>query len=1318
MAPNHVQAEVVIQLSLGASITVHNVRMVNVSEIKVVSDNHKRTADCLSLSDIIDLLSITGLSIEHCQLSLQGRVEATITDLTTNNSSVLLLVSTDKLQKIAIRNSEFHYSTLRTTASHENRIFNGDVAINALSIESSLLSNSNVTVNLKIQIVHELSILNTSITTVDSEDGESYRTGIVTDTGETARLHLLVENCHIIGNSQALRITASRSSHVELNVHQCLIANNGHLGYHRSGGIGITQSGNSVTVNKVTSTILSGNKYAQIEICEEDSFSGNTTVTVFNSTINNSVRVPGVEYSGAGAHFHTVNGQLSLNFTQNHFEHNVYGVCLEGVSHKYELNFKENVVLGTIPVTTNGGGLYIDQLLSGTGLIGVVNVSLCHFKNNKVPAMYIESMPIQTLTITETVFEQNYNGIIFDLKPGDYVYLPKLIIKNSIFKGNTMVSLGVESLHSQVEYGSLKMVNMLLKNVSFLNNTNLNAGIVQVDSSFNTSIEDSCVFSCNKGSAIKAFETTVTFSGKVIFENNVAFQGGAISLIFSNITLQYQSKDEVQTSLLFMSNTAIDVGGAIFIGQSWNIDSFTGSSCFYELEGVSYQELKRLNVTTLVFIDNSAINGGMDIYGATPNTWCQLKLQGEKNHSSSSVVEGYIFNLSSESSPSRISSDPKRVCLCDSSSQLMCANFSHIFYNTQRYPGEVFQLNLTVVGFEFGTVTGPVFAYLIAHTNNSNSSLERSQYVRQVPFNACTRLDFTVNSLNRMEIIVLAVNTTKTTTPADFSQISSSIKSFNDSPSHTIPFSLLTTFVYINVTLHNDHCPTGFSLNTDTGKCDCAPMLQHLWINDCTISDSTPQITRSGNNWIKPIFDPEGILISKYCPFNYCKQETVSISLSLSVNDSYKQCALNRIGILCGTCPSSLSLAIGSSRCIECSDSYHILLLIAFAAAGIVLVLFIKVLDVTVSKGTINGLIFYANIIWTNQSVLFPPQNQANSLLQFLKVFIAWLNLDLGIETCFIQHLDGYWKTWLQFAFPAYVWLIAGLIILVSHYSTKATKIFGNNSMPVLATLFLLSYAKLLRTILVVLEFTVLVIYPHGQKTVWSFDGNVQYFDPKHIVLFVAAIIILLVLWLPYTFALLFIQCLRRHSHLYFLRWVGRLKPLFDSYSGPLKDRHHYWTGIGLLARLVLVLTSAATLTIAPFISALTIAITAPLLCLLVLSVYKQWQLSVLEGCFLTNMAMFSSGALFVKAQGWDTNSLDSLACTSLGITFILFLAIIVYHVWRRCPLPKIQRNSTRNGYEDINNIQASLLQSTTHQEVSVPKLREALLEASDETAT
>jgi len=97
----------------------------------------------------------------------------------------------------------------------------------------------------------------------------------------------------------------------------------------------------------------------------------------------------------------------------------------------------------------------------------------------------------------------------------------------------------------------------------------------------------------------------------------------------------------------------------------------------------------------------------------------------------------------------------------------------------------------------------------------------------------------------------------------------------------------------------------------------------------------------------------------------------------------------------------------------------------------------------------LNGLIFYANIVKANEYILLPHE-QTNPLT----VFKAWLNLDLGIETCFIDGLSAYSKTWLQFAFLLYIWSI----IILAKYSDEVAKVMGNNSVPVLATLFLFSY--------------------------------------------------------------------------------------------------------------------------------------------------------------------------------------------------------------------------------------------------------------------
>ena len=82
------------------------------------------------------------------------------------------------------------------------------------------------------------------------------------------------------------------------------------------------------------------------------------------------------------------------------------------------------------------------------------------------------------------------------------------------------------------------------------------------------------------------------------------------------------------------------------------------------------------------------------------------------------------------------------------------------------------------------------------------------------------------------------------------------------------------------------------------------------------------------------------------------------------------------------------------------------------------------------------------------------------------------------------------------------------LIIVSSHYSTTAAKLSGRNAVQVLATLFLLSYAKLLRITITAFSFTILE-YPDGSvKRVWLYDGNVEYLKGKHIALFVAALLL------------------------------------------------------------------------------------------------------------------------------------------------------------------------------------------------------------------
>ena len=172
-----------------------------------------------------------------------------------------------------------------------------------------------------------------------------------------------------------------------------------------------------------------------------------------------------------------------------------------------------------------------------------------------------------------------------------------------------------------------------------------------------------------------------------------------------------------------------------------------------------------------------------------------------------------------------------------------------------------------------------------------------------------------------------------------------------------------------------------------------------------------------------------------------------------------------------------------------------------------------------------------------------------------LRIFLAWLNLDFGIESCFVQGLNAFWSSWLQFVFPLYIWSIAVVIILMCRHSTRflVIELF-------LCWLFLMSYLKLLRTVVDICSYTTLTVYPSESKIViWYLDGNLLYGRNPHIFLLLVAIAILILVYMPYTVVMFFIQWLRRFSHLRVLKWIPKFNPVFDAHLAPLKDKYHYW---------------------------------------------------------------------------------------------------------------------------------------------------------------
>ena len=746
---------------------------------------------------------------------------------------------------------------------------------------------------------------------------------------------------------------------------------------------------------------------------------------------------------------------------------------------------------------------------------------------------------------------------------------------------------------------------------------------------------ENSTFSGATNSAVYLISSTFNISGMTAFSDNSGKQGGAVVLYSSQILLR---GGEVS----FINNHATSVGGAIFANNEMLESHMLYPRVSQTVEEKCHIVCLQHDGIHVSFINNTAVSGGSATYGVTlDETVC----------SSFCPVHHVQDMLTVEpDEPSVISSDPVRVCTCQKNTNTPdCSTTDQTFVSV--FPGEIFSIRLAVVGLVYGTVKSTVVAKLqdSSSTLTLGTDLEEESYT----IFGCTDVQYTVYSNNTEETLVAIPPVSGPSEMSGPKTVYARKMQSSEKLVYTLPPSAFQSALFVRIGIKE--CPKGFELSeTSPVYCKCALILEQnsFSLDQCNISSQ--RITRRGTVWVS-YSNESGVVAHTHCPFGYCRPEQTLVDLDYPDT----QCTQNRSGVLCGGCENGSSVALGSSRCIQCTNTFTALLLV-FMVAGVLLVFLIKALNLTVAMGTINGLIFYANIVGANQAIFFPD---GHTLSKILTVFISWLNLDFGIETCFFDGLDSYSKTWLQFVFPLYIWLIATVIIVASRRSTRFTTLMGNNSVPVLATLLLLSYGKLLRTSIAVFSFAQ-VTYQDGSKDlVWAVDGNIQYLGQKHIALFIVTTAAVLGLWVPYTILLLSGQAIRKCTcHKRFHR-VLNLQLFFEAYHGPFNNGHAHWVGTLLVARVVLYTVFAsffATETRVNLLSTTLLTVILMMYTPVFGFAYKKNWLTALECSFLLNLTLLSSGTLYIETTG--SRGKEWLVGISVGVAFFQFLGILVYH--------------------------------------------------------
>ena len=467
-----------------------------------------------------------------------------------------------------------------------------------------------------------------------------------------------------------------------------------------------------------------------------------------------------------------------------------------------------------------------------------------------------------------------------------------------------------------------------------------------------------CSFVANKanktGGGIHAASSIVTLSNRTHealnvppatfnFVENTADKGGAI-YFETNSKLNCMVDGITQFKINFIANFAVQHGGAIYIKDetylsvcnSTSSNHKTQRECFFQvMYNFNGGQLK--NKTYFSFINNSAPIGSV-LYGGLLDR-CKVSPMSDiyypyfRNNVSGleyfqAETEG---NLTMDSDS--IASNVVRVVRCDQDGIALDNRISV-------FKGRPF--NVSVKAFDQVNHT---FRASIRSFLPEEHVLGKGQQLQSISEN-CTNLTYSITSPSDSVNLVLYAE---------------------EGPCEHHGLSSFSTYVKFK----KCSCLIGFIQSDDLNNCDCDldPKLK-----DYVEVINTTLFKRYKNTWINyyPYEQKNGYIIHPNCPNNYCKPPDTGIFNLSESNGCDRQCAFNCKGLLCGQYKQGFSLSLVSSHFSKCPSDWLGLAIVNFLVGvinGIVLVVILLFLNLSVACGTLNGVIFYANMEMTNKSL-------------------------------------------------------------------------------------------------------------------------------------------------------------------------------------------------------------------------------------------------------------------------------------------------------------------------------------------------------------
>uniref|UniRef100_A0A1X7TRB4 TRP C-terminal domain-containing protein n=1 Tax=Amphimedon queenslandica TaxID=400682 RepID=A0A1X7TRB4_AMPQE len=380
------------------------------------------------------------------------------------------------------------------------------------------------------------------------------------------------------------------------------------------------------------------------------------------------------------------------------------------------------------------------------------------------------------------------------------------------------------------------------------------------------------------------------------------------------------------------------------------------------------------------------------------------------------------------------------------------------------------------------------------------------------------------------------------------------------------------------------NCPIGFQFTDVTNNCTCDNIFKklkfkpvckissHLFINNSNPLSTISRYYMAG--WIGLVNLTSGTTAfgaAKSCHL-FCYLDSIhnlflvkgtDIKITnKDLSDAAPLCTTNRRGPLCSQCSPGYSVVFGSIRCSKCSN-WWLLTTLAYAVAGPLFIYLLYALRLTLTTGTMNGIVFYAQILVTYNQFNLRSRNFVSVFYSISNGLISLLNLNINFNypICLYNGMTEAWKFALSLVFPIYLMVIVVLLIIISRYSVKLSNKISVSSIQVLVTVVHLSFSSFLVSVQNVYTYSIIHLNTTDVPLhVWLRDGTTEYGSGSHLVLMIMTSLIVWPILIVYVGILLFGRLVMKIN-----RFREYLRPVYEAIHAPYKYNREFFFPAQLL---------------------------------------------------------------------------------------------------------------------------------------------------------